>query len=317
MLIKYINNHNKPSSKCHKLAITLAMSCFGLLHMNLVQAESFNKEIFNNYIEENPILTPDELQAIKLSREWQAAKGKNKNPKPFIDATGKINFLYGIYQPTIICAVMQVCDLWLEEGENINSVTLGDAIRWLIEPATTGTGEYMRHHVLIKPMDAALATNLVINTDRRNYNIKLKSHRTEYMAQVAFIYPEAALAKFNQLQRIESKQREINTIPATREYLGDLNFNYKIGGDKRIRPVRVYNDGVKTIIEMPKTMLFDEAPSLLIVRKSPGFLFSNEQQVRVNYKLSGNRYIVDSVFDNAILVVGVGKSQIKATITRE
>jgi len=51
-------------------------------------------------------------------------------------------------------------------------------VRWIIEPAITGVGENARHHVMIKPMDAALETVLVINTDRRSYNIKLKSHRT-------------------------------------------------------------------------------------------------------------------------------------------
>jgi len=279
--------------------------------INSAQAESFNKEISDLYLEANPVLTPDELQAIQMSRQWQAAKGKNKQPKPFIDAAGKINFLYGIYQPTIICAVMQICDLWLEEGENINSVSLGDSIRWIVEPATTGIGEYMRHHIMIKPMDSALETNLVINTDRRSYNIKLKSHRTEYMAQIAFIYPEKALAKFSQLQRIEAHKREDNIIPETKEYLGDLYFNYRIKGDKRLRPVRVYNDGIKTIIEMPKSMLHDETPS------TNGWLFKKEQPVMVNYRVHGTRFIVDTVFEYAVLTTGVGRSQQKVTIEKE
>jgi len=136
------------------------------------------------------------------------------------------------------------------------------------------------------------------------------------MGQVAFIYPENALRKFDTLQRIERTKREDNTITDTKEYLGDLSFDYKITGSKKLRPLRVYNDGVKTIIEMPKAMLNDEAPSLLIVRKSDGWLFKREQTVMANYRISGTRYIVDTVFDHAILIAGVGNMQQKVTIKR-
>jgi len=36
----------------------------------------------------------------------------------------------------------------------------------------------------------------------------------------------------------------------------------------------------------------------------------------VNYRIQGLRYIVDSVFDKAVLLSGSGSSQEKVTITR-
>jgi type IV secretory pathway VirB9-like protein len=36
----------------------------------------------------------------------------------------------------------------------------------------------------------------------------------------------------------------------------------------------------------------------------------------VNFRVDGRRYIVDRLFDKAILVVGVGKKQTRVTITR-
>ena len=36
----------------------------------------------------------------------------------------------------------------------------------------------------------------------------------------------------------------------------------------------------------------------------------------VNYRLQGDRYIVDTIFDKAILIAGVGKGQDKITIKR-
>jgi type IV secretory pathway VirB9-like protein len=57
---------------------------------------------------------------------------------------------------------------------------------------------------------------------------------------------------------------------ATGEYLGDLSFDYDVSGSASWKPVRVYNDGRKTIIEMPGTMEQTEAPTLLVVRKEGG-----------------------------------------------
>lgn len=79
--------------------------------------------------------------------------------------------------------------------------------------------------------------------------------------------------------------------------------------------MRVFNDGRKTIIEMPGTMEQTEAPTLLVVRREGG-IFRDEETVMVNYRVQGNRYIVDTVFDRAILIAGVGGSQDRVTISR-
>jgi type IV secretory pathway VirB9-like protein len=72
-----------------------------------------------------------------------------------------------------------------------------------------------------------------------------------------------------------SEERQDKTIPQTGEYLGDLSFDYDVDGSVAWKPVRVYNDGRKTIIEMPKAMQQTESPSLLVVRKDGG-LFTDE-----------------------------------------
>jgi type IV secretory pathway VirB9-like protein len=80
-------------------------------------------------------------------------------------------------------------------------------------------------------------------------------------------------------------------------------------------PVRVFNDGSKTILQMPKAMAQTEAPTLLVLRKDGG-LFTDDETVMVNYRVQGDRYIVDTVFDKAILIAGVGDGQDRVTITR-
>ena len=66
---------------------------------------------------------------------------------------------------------------------------------------------------------------------------------------------------------------------------------------------------------MPKAMAQTEAPTLMISRKQ-GRVFKKRGLTIVNYRVQGNRYIVDSVFDQAVLIVGVGGNQERITITR-
>jgi type IV secretion system protein VirB9 len=42
-----------------------------------------------------------------------------------------------------------------------------------------------------------------------------------------------------------------------------------------------------------------------------------DENVIVNYRLQNDRYIVDMVFDKAILIAGVGARQDRVTITRK
>ena len=64
----------------------------------------------------------------------------------------------------------------------------------------------------------------------------------------------------------------------------------------------------------PGTMLLYGA--LLLVVRREGGIFRDEETVMVNYRVQGNRYIVDTVFDRAILIAGVGGSQDRVTISR-
>lgn len=262
---------------------------------------------------DNPTLTPQEKAAIGISQKWQKASATGIKP---VDAgDGYVRFIFGAQQPSIVCAVLQVCDVALQPGEQVNSINLGDTARWLVEPAITGSGPSEVQHLIIKAMDVGLDTSLVVTTNRRTYHFRLRSHRTEFMPQVAFTYPEDALAKWEAIKNREQAEVKRDTIPQTGEYLGNLSFDYSIAGNASWKPVRVYNDGRKTIIEMPKEMSQTEAPTLAVVRKEGGW-FKDAETTMVNYRVQSNRFIVDSIFDKAILIAGVGKSQDRITITR-
>lgn len=265
------------------------------------------------FSDKNPTLTPQEKAAIAIAEKWKSPRAKSI--APVTGPNGSIKFLYGAQQPSIVCAVLQVCDVALQAGEQVNSINLGDTARWTVEPAVTGSGAGEVQHLIIKPLDVGLETSMVVTTNRRTYHLRLRSHRSQYMPQVAFTYPEEAMAKWEAIKAREGRDRDDRTLPETREYMGNLSFDYEVSGSAAWKPVRVYNDGRKTIIQMPSTMAQTEAPALLVVRKDGG-VFTDDETVMVNYRVQGDRYIVDSVFDKAILIAGVGSSQDRVTIQR-
>ncbi len=258
----------------------------------------------------NPALTPQEQAGLTYGEQ-----GTTSASAPVAGANGFITFPYGVNQISIVCAPLHVCDVALQPGEQVNSVNVGDNVRWSIEPALTGSGAEEVQHVIIKPREVGLETSLVVATNRRAYYLRLRSHKTRYMPQVTFSYPEDSAVKFEVLNARQQREIKEKTIPQTSDYLPKLSFEYDVSGQAAWKPVRVYNDGARTVIEMPASITQTEAPILLIVRKEGG-LFTEAEEVLVNYSLQGHRYIVDTIFEKAVLVAGVGSNQDRVTIQR-
>lgn len=254
-------------------------------------------------------LTKADKQALQIAKQHN-----NKDVEPVPGEFGSIEFSFGDSQPTIICAPLKVTDVALQEGERINSLQIGDNVRWTLEPMISGEGATERVHIVIKPKDIGLETNLIVATNKRVYNLRLKSVKNQYLPRVSFSYPEIEQARWQLSAQREAAEREQATIPATGEYLGNLDFNYEVEGTARFKPVRVYNDGKKMVIELPKHTLTEEVPTLLVLRKEGG-VFSEEESEIVNYRLQGNRFVVDQIPERVILITGVGRSQSRVTIT--
>ena len=124
---------------------------------------------------------------------------------------------------------------------------------------------------------------------------------------------QSSLVKYKQYKKEKAnryiKQNSFEKSPQSRVDINNLNFNYEIEGDVEWKPIRVYNDGIKTFIQMPKDMSVQEAPALLVLDNS-----SNKNLV--NYRLKEDKYIVDKLFDTAIPLLGVGDDQESITIQR-
>ena len=240
-----------------------------------------------------------ETKGVEISGQWRSQSGLvTKGPD------GKVIFLYGEVQPSVICSPLQVCDIELQGGEIVRDVLVGDTVRWKVEPATSGATGGQAIHLIVKPTEPGLLTSMVVTTSRRTYHIQLKSHPTQYMARVGFDYPEDVSTRMADINaRIEA-----STIPGAGVPADQLNFGYSISGSARFRPTRVYTDGTKTYIQFPESVAAREAPVLFVV--------SGGQNRIVNYRMKSNMMIVDYLVDRAILVSGVGWDQQKITIQR-
>jgi type IV secretion system protein VirB9 len=295
------------------VAVLLSPGLVAIAAEQPVNGDAFNHDALLEdmyFSPESVQLTAKEKEAIAIAEAWR--RGEIITVNPVVGPDGSIEFLFGAEQPSVVAAVMQITDIELQAGETITSVNLGDTVRWQVQPAVSA-GDTT--HILVRPRQVGLDTSMVVTTDKRTYHIRLRSHRTEYMPRVRFNYIEDSLKKWETIKTRAVEKRERDIIPETNEYLGDLDFNYTVMGKAPWKPVRVYNDGVKTILEMPERMRRTEAPTLLIVRKE-GRLLQKADQVMVNYRVQNGRYIVDAVFDQAVLISGVGGNQEKVTVAR-
>jgi P-type conjugative transfer protein TrbG len=211
--------------------------------------------------------------------------------------------LYQIY-----AAPGEITDVALEPGEQLvgsGPVAAGDTVRWIIGDTESGTGPAKRVHILVKPTRPDLATNLVINTDRRTYHLELRSAEKTYMASVSWAYPQDQL--------IALRGRNIAADSAAPIAAGidldALRFRYRIEGDSPAwRPLRAFDDGRQVFIEFPAGIGQGEMPPLWVIGAEGGAEL-------VNYRVQGHRMIVDRLFAAAELRLG-GEHQQKVRIVR-
>ncbi len=133
--------------------------------------------------------------------------------------------------------------------------------------------------------------------------------------RVAFAYPddEDNERKWRE-HLVEQKEQQAKSTRIAELAPGaveSMYFNYRLkGGDAAIRPVRVFDDGKKTYIQISEAAKNREAPVLVVIGP-------DGKQDMVNYRVKGDMYIVDRLFDRAQLVLGSGKKARKVEIERE
>jgi type IV secretion system protein TrbG len=249
-------------------------------------------------------------QALEVGQAWMTA-----GPAPVEGSNGRIIYTYSAGLPTVVCAPLHVCALELQAGERIlGEPHIGDSVRWIISPATSGRDELAMPMIVIKPKAAGLDTDLLITTDRRAYYVRLISKPEEYLARVAFAFPDEEEGKWKAYLARQQDERRKQEAEAVRlapiEGLESLYFDYTIrGGGAATKPIRVVDDGRKTYIQMPPETAHRELPVLAV-------LGPDGKADLANYRVKGDLYIVDRIFDRGALILGTGKKAQRADIIR-
>jgi P-type conjugative transfer protein TrbG len=216
-----------------------------------------------------------------------------------ISARGQMLFTYspgGIYE--VETATFHETALELQPGELLTGKdlpTAGDTARWTIAATRTGAPPSETTVLIVKPLEADLETNMTITTNRRLYTVVLKSTEHTYMPLVGWLYPQDAAREQVEtaatLKKIEEQSEPLTVSPE------QLNFDCTITGSKVAwKPLRAYDDGSKTYLQMSPEMQSYEAPAI--------FVMDGKTPMLVNYRVKHSIYIVDRLFDRAQLRIG-------------
>jgi type IV secretion system protein TrbG len=270
-----------------------------------------------------PTLADDRERPLHIPPPWIPAQGgkkgdaEEKEPVTRIEAAntaarveprraGYFNavqiFPYSpgaLYQ--VYAAPGQITDIALQPGEQLigsGPLAAGDTVRWIVGDTESGNGDSRRVHIMVKPTRPAMATNLVVNTDRRTYLIELRSQEKPYMPSVAWFYPEDR----------SGRVKALSLVPVIPE-MGQRRYRYTIDGDNPPwRPVNAYDDGRKVYIEFSPGIGQGEMPPLFVIGQEG-------KPELVNYRAYRNVLIVDRLFAAAELRLG-GEKQQKVRILR-
>lgn len=194
-------------------------------------------------------------------------------------------------------APLRVTTLTLGQGETLVSKAAGDTVRWQIGEVSSGADADRRTHVLLKPLERGLETNLVLTTNRRVYLLDLKSGAADaFNAAVAWDDVGPAGSKAGPEAEIENPKGPDPLVTPQ----GPLDARYRIepqGRRPRWTPSSVFNDGLRTFIAFDAALQVDEAPVLFV-------LASDGEAQMINYRQQGGLFVVDRLFDRAELRLG-------------
>ena len=249
-------------------------------------------------VREDLTLRDIDNKALELVREFASAQHAVP-PVPGIQ--GAVTFNFGDHIPRIVSRPNRVTNIMLQPGERVTAIHAGDTTRWQFSPAVSGSGDNETVHIIVKPLVPDISTNLLIMTDRRTYNLDLVSSSTDFIPSVRFSYPDDTMNAWGTFiaQNRARRQNELVLSEGRNLSPENLNFDYEIVGGNNVpwRPVRVFDDGERTFIEMPARFRSMEAPVLMF--------YEGRQQRLVNYRIQGRFYIVDRLITNrAVLIAG-------------
>ncbi len=258
--------------------------------------ETANINLWEKLDKEMKLRRYDEL-VFAMRKNFDEAKAATN---PFIGEQGYVIYPYGEVIPIITCRPMRMTDVALEPGESIMGIHAGDSVRWMFAPSQSMKNGLAVSHIVVKPSEPGISTNLLIHTDKRSYNLDFTAtESSQYIRGLAFSY------QTNDLTSIFVKSQPDNSKKSLEDELqlgiDGVNFDslytrYTIIDKNKVdwKPDAVFDDGNKTYIRMPQR--FSETPAF--------YVNLDKKETLSNFRVKGRYYIVDRLFDRAYLKIG-------------
>lgn len=258
----------------------------------------------------------DVREPVSLGREALAAANvearAQSRSSAFIGGLQVFDWAPGrVYE--IWTAPLRVTTLTLPPGETVTGMAAGDTVRWQIAESASGDGRTAagRTHILIKPLETGLETNLVLTTSHRIYLLHLRSGRAAdgFNTAVAWdapldpvVHPDAVAPGLSHTMAASPVGPE-----------GPVHAGYRIeprGRTPSWTPVSVFDDGVRTFVVLPEAARRAETPVLFV-------LSAGGEAELVNYRQIESLIIVDRLFERAELRRGDRRPEVVRLIRRE
>jgi type IV secretion system protein VirB9 len=135
-------------------------------------------------------------------------------------------------EPLVLTALPQTTlTVMLEPGERIQRATLSGSQAWQVA-VSAETDSFQ-----VTPGAGAVPASLSVETDRRAYSFVLETGdglQAAYLVRLQF----GAVQPTNQQQ-----------VTGSSESLGNLDWTYRLRGDRSVRPASIRDNGTKTVIE--------------------------------------------------------------------
>lgn len=210
--------------------------------------------------------------------------------------------------PELQCEPLRVCAVELETGERVVKTYLGDAERWKVDVQLSQEGG-VKPLVVLKPTECGIETNLIVSTDRRIYDVLVKSRSCASPGDGLKLGPRRLRFEYGGFSQAWNDRGQPG--PAAAEPGAakpqSLNFKYSwTGGWRGIKPKLVYDDGKRVYVRLERVP--ERAPAI--------FRQGAEGLELVPFRLEGNVYVIEAVPEELVLVSGPHEKRDRTVVRR-
>jgi type IV secretion system protein TrbG len=224
------------------------------------------------------------------------------SPIPMPGDNRLVQFMYSANETyTILTRPFSSTHIEMGPDEVLELVALGDTVKWLVAKTPK--------NLFIKPTTADIFTSATLITNKRSYQITLRSspENGKWMQRVSWHYPESEmLLRVEQEARVKTestqKAADAAVTPVTGLAPESMSFDYAIEGTAAFRPVTVFDDGKFVYLRFPPSS--QELPALFTTDADGSLNL-------VNYVVKGDLVVMQRLAFR--LLLKLGKEEVRIT----